>query len=351
MKDSGSEMINRDWVMKQKRRKLPSILDLLDQKVESSVAFDSPEYTSSAKPTKHRLRTDSTPERNSSKRKGNDGNYFECVICDLGGDLLCCDSCPRTYHTECLTPPLKRIPNGKWICPKCSPNSEALKPVNRLDAIAKRARTKTTKRNSQAGPKCERASQIYCSSIISGEQSSEKGKSVSAEESKSIGKEVYSSPMDGCSTADLGHASADDRPNSSSHGEGDMGKPADLSESKLSDTEKNHEAPVEKLEHASSEIVENKTVAEVETGKGKRKKRKRELNDGESVERLKTDKKRSKKSLSKVGSSQSTKSPESSKKKKKKNRVTLRSLSKSQSQTEIPEKVKVFVLGLIIPNA
>lgn len=73
MKDSGSEMINRDWVMKQKRRKLPSILDLLDQKVESSVAFDSPEYTSSAKPTKHRLRTDLTPERNSSKRKGNDG--------------------------------------------------------------------------------------------------------------------------------------------------------------------------------------------------------------------------------------------------------------------------------------
>ncbi|KAG7532703.1 Zinc finger FYVE/PHD-type [Arabidopsis thaliana x Arabidopsis arenosa] len=357
MKDSGSEMINRDWVMKQKRRKLPSILDLLDQKVDSSVAFDSSEYTSSAKPTKHRLKTDLTPERNSSKRKGNDGNYFECVICDLGGDLLCCDSCPRTYHTACLNPPLKRIPNGKWICPKCSPNSEALKPVNRLDAVAKRARTKTTKRNSQAGPKCERASQIYCSSIISGEQSSEKGKSISAEESKSIGKEVYSSPMDGCSTAELGHASADDRPDSSSHGEDDLGKPViptadppsdarltlpsceDLSESKLSDTEKNHEAPVEKLEHASSEIVENKTIAEVETGKGKRKKRKRELNDGESLERCKTDKKRVKKSLSKVGS-QSTKSPESSKKKKKKNRVTLKSLSKPQSKTETSEKVK-----------
>jgi len=315
------------------------------------------------------------------------------VICDLGGDLLCCDSCPRTYHTACLNPPLKvndffffhvsfvvvdsqhlnlgnlsyslsrllqRIPNGKWICPKCSPNSEALKPVNRLDAIAKRARTKTKKRNSKAGPKCERASQIYCSSIISGEQSSEKGKSISAEESKSTGKEVYSSPMDGCSTAELGHASADDRPDSSSHGEDDLGKPViptadlpsdagltllsceDLSESKLSDTEKTHEAPVEKLEHASSEIVENKTVAEMETGKGKRKKRKRELNDGESLERCKTDKKRAKKSLSKVGSSsQTTKSPESSKKKKKKNRVTLKSLSKPQSKTETPEKVKV----------
>lgn len=155
--------------------------------------------------------------------------------------------------------------------------------------------------------------------------------------------------MDGCSTAELGHAS---------HGEDDLGKPViptadptsdagltlpsceDLSESKVSDTEKNHEAPVEKLEHASSEIVENNTIVEVETGKGKRKKRKRELNDGESPKRCKTDKKRAKKSLPKVGS-QNTKTPESSKKKKKKNRVTLKSLSKSQSKTEIPEKVKV----------
>ncbi|KAL1223993.1 Protein CHROMATIN REMODELING 4 [Cardamine amara subsp. amara] len=348
MKDSGSEMINRDWVMKQKRRKLPCILDLLDQKVDNSVAFDSTEYNSSSKPNKHRLRTDSNLERTSSKRKGNDGNYFECVICDLGGDLLCCDSCPRTYHTECLDPPLKRIPNGKWICPKCSPNSEALKPVNRLDAIAKRARTKTTKRNSQAGPKCERASQIYCSSIISGEQSSEKGKSISAEESK---------PMDECSDAELGHPSVNDQSDSLSHGEDGLGKPVmlpaglpsdarltlpsceDLSESKLSNTERNRDAPVEKLEHDSSEIVENKTIAEVETGKGKRKKRKRELNDGETLIRCKSDKKRAKKSVSKVGS-QSTNLPESSKKKKKKNRVTLKSLSKPQSKTEIPEKEK-----------
>lgn len=73
MKDSGSEMINRDWVMKQKRRKLPCILNLLDQKVDSAVAFDSSELTPSANPTKHRLRTDSTPEKTSSKRKGHDG--------------------------------------------------------------------------------------------------------------------------------------------------------------------------------------------------------------------------------------------------------------------------------------
>ena len=65
MTDSGSEMLDRDWVMKQKRRKLPSILDLLDQKGDSSAAA----IDSSDKPTKHQLKVGPTPER-TSKRKG-----------------------------------------------------------------------------------------------------------------------------------------------------------------------------------------------------------------------------------------------------------------------------------------
>ncbi|OAE22447.1 hypothetical protein AXG93_3348s1040 [Marchantia polymorpha subsp. ruderalis] len=53
------------------------------------------------------------------KKTGDDGYYFECMVCDMGGDLLCCDLCPRVYHLECLSPPLKRTPPGKWICPVC----------------------------------------------------------------------------------------------------------------------------------------------------------------------------------------------------------------------------------------
>ncbi|KAG6510013.1 hypothetical protein ZIOFF_028021 [Zingiber officinale] len=34
-------------------------------------------------------------------------HYYECAMCDLGGNLLCCDSCPQTYYLECLSPPLK----------------------------------------------------------------------------------------------------------------------------------------------------------------------------------------------------------------------------------------------------
>lgn len=43
-----------------------------------------------------------------------------CRICKDGGELLCCDSCPSAYHTFCLNPPLDTIPDGDWKCPRCS---------------------------------------------------------------------------------------------------------------------------------------------------------------------------------------------------------------------------------------
>ena len=42
-----------------------------------------------------------------------------CRVCKDGGELLCCDACPSAYHTHCLNPPLKTIPDGDWHCPRC----------------------------------------------------------------------------------------------------------------------------------------------------------------------------------------------------------------------------------------
>ncbi|XP_018115702.1 PHD finger protein 21A isoform X5 [Xenopus laevis] len=42
-----------------------------------------------------------------------------CSICKKSGQLLMCDTCSRVYHLDCLEPPLKTIPKGMWICPKC----------------------------------------------------------------------------------------------------------------------------------------------------------------------------------------------------------------------------------------
>ncbi|XP_012269327.2 chromodomain-helicase-DNA-binding protein Mi-2 homolog isoform X2 [Athalia rosae] len=50
-----------------------------------------------------------------------DDEHMEfCRVCKDGGELLCCDSCTSAYHTHCLNPPLSEIPDGDWKCPRCS---------------------------------------------------------------------------------------------------------------------------------------------------------------------------------------------------------------------------------------
>ena len=42
-----------------------------------------------------------------------------CAVCQEGGNVLCCDTCPAVYHLECVNPPLRKVPRGKWSCPQC----------------------------------------------------------------------------------------------------------------------------------------------------------------------------------------------------------------------------------------
>ena len=44
-------------------------------------------------------------------------NEDVCNECQLGGTLVCCDTCPRAFHLECLG--LTDIPEGVWNCPDC----------------------------------------------------------------------------------------------------------------------------------------------------------------------------------------------------------------------------------------
>ncbi|XP_055975621.1 autoimmune regulator [Sorex fumeus] len=46
-------------------------------------------------------------------------NEDECAICQDGGELICCDGCPRAFHLACLSPPLLEIPSGTWRCTEC----------------------------------------------------------------------------------------------------------------------------------------------------------------------------------------------------------------------------------------
>uniref|UniRef100_A0A803TCF9 Autoimmune regulator n=1 Tax=Anolis carolinensis TaxID=28377 RepID=A0A803TCF9_ANOCA len=48
-------------------------------------------------------------------------NDDECAVCRDGGELICCDGCPKAFHLACLVPPLTEIPSGTWRCDLCSP--------------------------------------------------------------------------------------------------------------------------------------------------------------------------------------------------------------------------------------
>ncbi|CAI8608769.1 unnamed protein product [Vicia faba] len=43
-----------------------------------------------------------------------------CIMCQDGGDLLCCDGCPRAFQIDCV--PLRCIPSGTWYCKYCQNN-------------------------------------------------------------------------------------------------------------------------------------------------------------------------------------------------------------------------------------
>ncbi|XP_077576167.1 chromodomain-helicase-DNA-binding protein 4 isoform X2 [Stigmatopora nigra] len=59
-------------------------------------------------------------ERQDDGADEEDDHHIEyCRVCKDGGELLCCDTCPSSYHIHCLNPPLPEIPNGEWICPRC----------------------------------------------------------------------------------------------------------------------------------------------------------------------------------------------------------------------------------------
>ena len=51
----------------------------------------------------------------------NDANDDFCSKCSLGGVLLCCDKCSKSYHLACVG--LKELPSGDWICESHSKTS------------------------------------------------------------------------------------------------------------------------------------------------------------------------------------------------------------------------------------
>ncbi|XP_069759255.1 E3 ubiquitin-protein ligase TRIM33-like isoform X2 [Narcine bancroftii] len=51
--------------------------------------------------------------------KEDDPNEDWCAVCQNGGDLLCCEKCPKVFHLACHVPTLLSFPSGHWICTFC----------------------------------------------------------------------------------------------------------------------------------------------------------------------------------------------------------------------------------------
>lgn len=85
-------------------------------------------------------RTSST----SSKEEG-DPNEDWCAVCMDGGELMCCDKCPKVFHISCHIPSLTAIPNEneQWQCSLCSPIDGEVSEVSQYKDRTKRAEFST----------------------------------------------------------------------------------------------------------------------------------------------------------------------------------------------------------------
>ncbi|XP_005529653.1 PREDICTED: autoimmune regulator [Pseudopodoces humilis] len=97
-------------------------------------------------------------------------NEDECAACGDGGELICCDGCPRAFHLACLVPPLPHVPSGTWRCGSCVENVtepgqllEADLPVERPPEILGEA-TRDTQLGGVEGSICSRC----CTQIPTG---------------------------------------------------------------------------------------------------------------------------------------------------------------------------------------
>ncbi|XP_042483479.1 protein CHROMATIN REMODELING 4-like [Macadamia integrifolia] len=377
MKENNSvnnKMIDRNWVLKRKRRRLPCGPDQSNGKAEDSVPAESSKNLlpakrrlksdiqsledpsnakegSSAPPesprnhphAKRRLKSDLISDRSSSKKKGNDGYYFECVICDLGGNLLCCDSCPRTYHLQCLSPPLKRTPPGKWHCPNCCERNDSVKPINHPESILRRARTKITAEKSKMGSKSSdshKVSQNLESLVPAKSRSSSKARSTFSHLVPSVEKKSNSSQTDVlCSTKSSHSSQGGPGEAISSRGNADIEKKPSLyhadesvdrklhspanevqSSGRVFDSEPNDEPAQRKSDSLCDNGKKLLLTSGQVTQKARKKKKKLNMEDNNNNNKTRADKGKSAAKLSrKLGSKSISASPETSKLRQKNN--------------------------------
>ncbi|ETM50322.1 hypothetical protein L914_05611 [Phytophthora nicotianae] len=92
-----------------------------DSESESDADSDSAmSATSSARPASSKTSPvrPAHVETHTGPKNPEDQWDVDCSVCGLGGELLCCDGCPRAFHVSCIG--LEKIPETEWFCNECN---------------------------------------------------------------------------------------------------------------------------------------------------------------------------------------------------------------------------------------
>ncbi|KAK5874010.1 hypothetical protein PBY51_018998 [Eleginops maclovinus] len=90
-----------------------------------------------------------------------------CAVCLIGGDLLCCDHCPKVFHLSCHIPSLLSFPSGDWVCSLCR---DVVTPEVEYDCENERTSGEPTSAHGLPAcdqRKCERLTLLILSNILS----------------------------------------------------------------------------------------------------------------------------------------------------------------------------------------
>uniref|UniRef100_A0A3B4VPQ5 RING-type E3 ubiquitin transferase n=1 Tax=Seriola dumerili TaxID=41447 RepID=A0A3B4VPQ5_SERDU len=101
-----------------------------------------------------------------------DSDEVSCAVCQSGGELLCCDKCPKVFHLTCHVPSLLKSPSREWFCSFCR---DLFVPEMEYDCDSKpEAKTVKKEPDSEGGfpsvdkRKCERLLlHLFCSDLSS----------------------------------------------------------------------------------------------------------------------------------------------------------------------------------------
>lgn len=109
--------------------------------VEKTADEVEPPKSTRRRSTRGRGRRGTKKDDESESEEASDSNFDSCNVCDVTGNLLCCDKCPRAYHMDCLKISAKDLPDGDWQCSACQelpPDFEKIKRLKRNKAPLKK---------------------------------------------------------------------------------------------------------------------------------------------------------------------------------------------------------------------